>query len=695
MKKNEHMTSQEGSPLQTLAAVMDLILHEEDLMEAVEQSLMWIGKLVDQDRAYLFEIHTHPETKRVLTSQRCEWAREGVSAQIHNPNLINMDFLEIFPRWHDTFFEGKEISGAVRTFPQLEKDILSEQHIKSILAVPVFEKKLLRGFIGFDNCRTEYEWNDEEVAFLRTVASAIGSAMGRQRNIDRLKDSEARFRNLFEDVSTIAVRGFSKEGTVQYWNKACEDFYGFTSEEALGRNIYDLIIPESQRDHMENKLDQLTKGKKIVPEELLLEHMTGTPVQVLSSYTRINRKGFADEFFNFDVDLTGQKKMEQQFLRSQRMEAIGSLVGGIAHDLNNILSPIMITIDLLRQSEGKDQEPLLKILETSTGRAADMVMQILSFERGVKGKQIEIEVTSLLQELQQLLKDTLPKSIKFQTNIEGVLPNITGDPTQLQQVLLNLALNARDAMPEGGSITVTASSCALKQSPANSLGVKIPPGKYLKLSIQDTGEGMTEDVQLKVFEPFFSTKEEGKGTGLGLSSSLAILKSHHAAVVLKSSPGAGTKFTIYLPFSGMKELDTQKNTKVKKPPAGKIYGILLVDDEHNIRNIVKLSLEGGGYKVWEAQDGVEALEMYEKHQKSISLVIMDMMMPRMDGKTAIKKLHLLNPSLPILATSGMISLANDETLTSDDHVEFISKPFHGFKLLMKIGDMLDFKHPSD
>lgn len=686
---NKQPNSFMENPLQTIAMVMDLLLNEEDLMVSVEQSLMWIGKFSNQHRAYLFEIHTDPKTKRVLASQRCEWVSEGISPEIHNPVLINVDLLKVFPRWHDSFFQGKEISGPVREFPPAEQDVLLPQKIKSLLAVPVFEKKLLRGFIGFDNCEIEYEWDNEEKALLRTVASAIGAAMGRQKHLEQLVESEERFRNLFQNVSTIAVRGYSRSGTIHYWNNACESLYGYSTEEACGQNIYDLIVPESQRGHLESLLNQLETCDRVPAEEFILHNRSGNTLSVLSNTARMVHAGRPDEFFNFDVDLTGYKKLENQFLRSQRMEAIGSLASGIAHDLNNVLSPLMMSLDLLRQEVGTEQESLLRIMEKSIHRASEMVMQILSYERGLEGKCEVVNINHVFSELTQLLKDTLPKNVAWIIEKKEDLPFVMGDATQLQQVLLNLVINARDAMPEGGIIRLIASGCFLKVPPPNMLGNTLPSGTYLKLVMEDCGEGMTEDVLMKVFEPFFSTKAEGKGTGLGLSTSLAILKSHHAAVQVKSKVGKGSVFTIYLPEAApVDEVETSSAETLQRIPAGNARKILIVDDEQHIRDTAKHVLQGAGYIVLEADNGQTAIKMIQDHPDSIQLVLMDIMMPIMDGKTAIEHIRSIQPHLPVLATSGLQLESLLETGTSEAVTEFISKPFKSHELLIMIDAML-------
>lgn len=658
-------------------------------MSAIEKSLMGIGKLSNQDRAYLFEAHTDPKTKRLLISQRCEWVNENIPPEIHNLDLVNVDFIDILPRWHDTFFEGGEISGAVRTFPQREQDLLLPQQIKSLLVVPFFEKKLFRGFIGFDNCRKEYVWNEEDKGLLKTVASAIGAALYRQKNHVQLKESEERFRNLLQNISNIAVRGYSRKGIIQYWNPTSQHIYGYSSEEAIGQNQFDLIVPESQKAQVEKSLRDLDNGLAVPSQEVILRTKNGQKVSVLSTYTLVHRPGHPDEYFSLDVDLTEYKSLEQQILRSQRLEAVGSLAGGIAHDLNNVLSPLMMSVGILGASVGKENEHILKIMESSIQRASDMVMQVLSFQRGMSVQKVLVDMNKLLSEFENLLRDMLPKNIAFTCRTRMLLGHVNGDPTQLHQVLLNIAINARDAMPEGGRLILQAGITDFDEAPPNIIGAILNPGEHVVIELQDTGTGMSKEVLLKIFEPFFSTKKEDRGTGLGLATSLAILKSHGGGFTVDSRPGEGTLFKLYLPKIKKSEPELSPKMALESLPRGHSELILIVDDELNIRNLGKGILEEMGYRVLLAENGLEAVKLFEKSHHEISLVITDMMMPVMGGSEAMQQFKKINPEIPIIATSGRSSYICGKDQVPMYADRFIAKPFKSSELVCSVAELIN------
>jgi PAS domain S-box-containing protein len=436
---------------------------------------------------------------------------------------------------------------------------------------------------------------------------------------------------------------------ITYWNKGAERLYGWRADEILGTVARDLQPDPAAFDEAMLKL--LEQGEWV--GELLQEGKDGRPATVESRWTLLkNEAGGAAAVLVINTDITERMKLEQQFLRAQRMESIGTLAGGIAHDLNNVLTPILMAIGLLVESE-RDPERLdiLSTLETSAKRGADMVQQVLSFARGVEGRRLEVEPGAVLRDVERIVSDTFMKNIEVRTRIPNDLWTVTGDPIQLHQVVLNLCVNARDAMPNGGSLTLSASNVTLDEAFA-SANIDAHPGPHVMLTVQDTGAGIPSEILDRIFEPFFTTKDVSKGTGLGLSTSLAIVKSHRGFLRVESAPGAGTTFSVCLPAHAAPRGHIVRAPRVELP-RGNGELILVVDDEAPVRLVTRRILEAFGYQVVLAGDGAEAIAVYTKQKDEIAAVITDMMMPIMDGPTAIRALRLVRADVRIIAASGL------------------------------------------
>ena len=382
-------------------------------------------------------------------------------------------------------------------------------------------------------------------------------------------------------------------------------------------------------------------------------------------------------------DVTEKKRLETQFLRAQRMESIGTLAGGIAHDLNNVLAPLLISVHLLSEkitdAEGRK---LIAILEGNIKRGADLVKQVLTFGRGIKGERIMIQIKHVVREIKQMIQETFPKTIQLKMDVAPDVWKIFGDSTQIQQVLLNLCVNARDAMPAGGKLTIRLENTVLDETYAVA-NFEAKPGRFVVVSVMDTGAGMTREVQDRIFEPFFTTKEHGKGTGLGLSTTLNIVKSHGGFIHCYSEPGKGSTFRVYFPVGDAPDVEA---APAKKP--GSLRGhnemVMVVDDEEPIRNIVKQILERFGYRVLLAANGAEAVEFYAACHDEIAAVITDMAMPVMDGAATIAALKAIKPDAKIIASSGF-----DPGNKAEDAAKyFIAKPYTAEAVLNILHEVL-------
>ncbi|HEV2799759.1 MAG TPA: ATP-binding protein, partial [Pyrinomonadaceae bacterium] len=422
--------------------------------------------------------------------------------------------------------------------------------------------------------------------------------------------------------------------------------------------------------------------------ELRQRTKDGEEITVESRWTLVNDDGRPRSILVINTDVTERKKVEAQLLRAQRMESIGTLAGGIAHDLNNILSPILMAVQMLQYKvEDETTHQWLEILQTNAERGADMVRQVLSFARGVEGERVTLQPKHLVKEVVKILKDTLPKSIEIKFDVAADLWTISADATQIHQVLMNLCVNARDAMPGGGELYVRAGNVTLDDNFAR-IHIEAKPGRFVQVSVADTGEGMSPEVVGRIFEPFFTTKEIGKGTGLGLSTALTIVRSHGGFLNVYSELGKGSQFTVYLPAIESEVSEQTENRKRLDLPAGHGELILIVDDEESIRQITRGTLETFNYRVVTASDGTEAVALYAQHRDEIAAVITDMMMPFMDGPATIRALRKMNPQVKIIAASGLGgSDKAAEAAGVGVHI-FLPKPYTAETLLKTLAELL-------
>ena len=385
-----------------------------------------------------------------------------------------------------------------------------------------------------------------------------------------------------------------------------------------------------------------------------------------------------------------KKRLDEQYQRTHRLESIGMLASGIAHDLNNVLAPIILAAPILREHATNPEDlRMITSLEKSAERGVDLVRQILSFAHGAGSEQTLVQVQHLLKEALTTTGETFPKNIRVRENIPGNLWPIMADPTQVHQVLLNLCVNARDAMPAGGTLWVSAENCVLDEVTARSIeGAR--PGAWVVLHVEDTGTGIQEGALAQIWEPFFSTKGDGKGTGLGLSTVKSIVESHNGFISLRTQAGRGTIFRVYLPASegaasaGVVEIAPPKNER------GNGELVLVVDDEPQIRSITATMLSRNGYRVLTAGDGAEAVALFATRSGEISVLITDLIMPNLDGAALANIAQHLNPKLKILAMSGLSS-ANRNGKTERFGGAFLFKPFKVQTLLGAVHSLL---HPA-
>ncbi len=501
-----------------------------------------------------------------------------------------------------------------------------------------------------------------------------------------LAKSELQLRSLVE-TNVIGVICWYLDGRITKANNAFLKMVGYTQEDlAAGKINWRDLTPPEYHELDEQAVKQLKEYRHCNPREKEYFCKNGSRVPVLIAGTMFFDS--SDEGICYVLDLREQKMLQAQLIQAQKMESIGTLASGIAHDLNNILTPVLVFIQLLRRKlpEAKDLK-IMNALETTIHRGSDLVRQILSLTRKTGTDSVKINFHNLLAEIELLLKETFPRSININIDMARDLATVTGNSTEVHQVILNLCINARDAMPNGGVLNIVVENIFIDE-PYTLRNSDARVGEYVVIAISDTGNGIPISNIKRIFEPFFTTKGCERGTGLGLSIVLDIIKKHGGFITVNSNNELieGSQFNIYLPVD--KETKTKELTGIQKVfHTGKGEVILLVDDEVVLCEVTKSILEIYQYKVLTAIDGADAINTYKDNKDKIALVLMDLMMPNMDGFAASKILREVNPELKIMAITGLTSTGLAKEIKELD-IPVLSKPFTPQHLLEKIYNIL-------
>lgn len=470
------------------------------------------------------------------------------------------------------------------------------------------------------------------------------------------------------DQAHDAIIACSEDGTILFWNQGATRLYGFSRKDVEGRKINEILKTPGER-----RADAIREVRRAGEwsGELIRVCADGSEKTVESRWTTSTDEN-DNTILTIDSDITERRNLEKQFLRAQRMESVGNLAGGVAHDLNNILSPIMMSAELLEDYiTGEQERKILTRISDGARRAADLVQQLLSFSRGLDSSRKTIEIEYLLPDLKNLARDAVTENIRLEFQIESDLPQIRANPIQINQVLLNLCVNARDAMNGSGELFIRIYKNVKTQVPP-----EIIPGNFVVFEVKDTGKGIPEELREQIFEPFFTTKQESEGTGLGLSTSLSIIQNHGGFIDISSTLGKGSIFRVFLPALGMR-LETEEESSEHSSSRESSMSILVVDDESTMRSVLARSLEKMGYRVLTASNGREALDQLEKNPNLAELVLTDINMPVLNGIDLSRAIREKFPELPIIAMSGFEKEQNmNRKIDSQDLFDhFLSKPF--------------------
>jgi PAS domain S-box-containing protein len=535
-----------------------------------------------------------------------------------------------------------------------------------------------------------YRWVEDNNRVVRDPAGQPAQSVGVWTDITERKRAEEQIREQARllDLAQDAIIVCDLEDRVQFWNASAERLYGWKAAEAVGRQIRELIYPKTtafeqakclllDRGGWSGELEQVTKDKRRVLASsrwTLVRDAQGLPKSVLV----------------INTDITERKNLETRILRSQRLESIGQLAAGVAHDLNNIIAPILMSGPMLRLGlPPAEFEQTVNRIEKSAQRGAQVIKQLMTLGRGSEGRRGVVQLRHLIKEMLKIMEETFPKSIRVEPGVPRDLWTLTADVTQLHQVLLNLCVNARDAMPQGGKLTLKAENLRLDQPSAQNPEAKAGP--YVLVQVMDTGTGIPAGVIERIFEPFFTTKEPGKGTGLGLATVLGIVRGHNGFIEVESEPGQGSKFKVYLPATPEVVVPDAVET-LKAQPKGRGEVILVVDDEALLRETLRTILGNAAYQVLTANDGIEAVAAFSKHQNIIKAVVCNLMMPVMDGVGVVRILKRIDPKLNIITSTGL----PDDPAQSEKITElralgvrtFLTKPYAADELLTALHEML-------
>jgi two-component system, cell cycle sensor histidine kinase and response regulator CckA len=567
---------------------------------------------------------------------------------------------------------------------------ISNQHLAAILGDGPDSLRLEKRYIRKDG---SVIWGDISISAIRdahgnknTVLEVVADITDRIEPQIALQDSEKRMRRII-DSSPVGIR-ITHYGRHVYANRALARMFGYQSQdEVLGLPAEGLFAPESRALIRQRVADRM--AGKTIPPHYEASGMTrqGKTIALETWGTEIAYLG-KKSWLAFITDISEAKSLRAQLLQAQKMEAVGTLAGGIAHDFNNILQVVLgfSEMILMEKVKGDPEYEDLEKIRSAARKGGDLVKGLLAFSRKGEIHPRPLNPNQVIQQVEAILGRTLPKTIKVDLMLQERLSAISADPVQIEQILLNLAVNARDAMPEGGTLFFQTSNVSLDESYCREhLGAE--PGDYVLLTVSDTGEGMSKQTLEHIFEPFFSTKPPGEGTGLGLAMVYGIVKQHSGDITCYSEPGAGTTFKLYFPVIEMKN-ETRVREEVVRFPGG-TETILIADDEDLVRELAKRILSRAGYTVLTATNGREALQSYKKKGHTIALIVLDLVMPEMDGNQCLRELLKINPRARVLVASGYSAGGLTKGALEGGARGFVSKPFDMGQLLQTVRKILD------
>jgi len=656
---------------------------------AIDDALEQIGRISGVDRSYVFL----KKEDGASYENTHEWCAEGVGSRKAQLQSVRM---EDFP-WAAEKVEKGEVVHVPRVSdlpPEAAKDRsgFQRQGIKSLISVPIVSGGVNIGFTGFDMMRREMAWPEEFVALLKIVADIFGNALDRKRaetalhrSQQQLRESARHYRQLMEAASDGIYLVDSTGAVLAANSKACE-MLGYSREELLGKTIFELIDPEDRPDDP-LRLDLLLEGVAIIEERRFLRSDgTALPVEISAKTVDENR------IQAFVRDITERKRLETQIQQARKLESLGVLAGGIAHDFNSMLVSILSNAGLALMDLPEDSPAYESVrqIEKAALHARQLTSQMLAYSGRGKFVVASFDLSRAVEEIANVLRPTIPDGVSLECSFAEGLPPVEGDAMQIRQVVMNLISNAREAMQDsGGRIRVSTGVMDADEDylAETYLADELPPGRYVFLEVSDNGCGMDEDVRTKIFDPFFSSK--GPGRGLGLAGALGIVRGHRGAIKVASKRGEGTTFRVLLPTmdGGASEPSAERTITVAKP--SRSGTILVVDDDASVRAVADKILRKFGFKVLQASNGREGVEVFKAHQNEVDVVLLDMTMPDADGEEVTRRIHDLSAAeVRIIFSSAFTEQYFTKSFANKKFVSFLQKPYRPDELVDKVHEAL-------
>ncbi|MBD2579342.1 PAS domain S-box protein [Oscillatoria sp. FACHB-1406] len=686
-KQAEHRLRQQVQRERLVADIAGDIRQSLELEVVLLRTVERVRQALDSDRAAVFRFSSDGGAQGIVESVGEGW--------------LSLLGTVIFDPCFSDLYAPSYLQGRVSTISDLDRsnlntcyiELLKPLQVMASLVVPIIQGEKLWGLLVAHHCATPHHWQAWEVDLLEQLATHLSIAIQQselyeqtRRELLERKAAEQKIQEqaALLDITSDAILVRDFKHRILYWNRSAERMYGWLASEALGRNANELLGENGE---------QVSEITNIVLElgewhgELHKVAKTGREMIIEGRWTLArDAEGQPKFILCLNTDITEQKRLEAQFYRAQRLESLGTLASGIAHDLNNVLTPVVAISQVLRlrlpDLDSRSLE-MLKVLEESAKRGAKTLEQILTFTRGRGEERGPVSIAPVLQEVVNLIQPMLPKSISIrQTILNPMLWWVSANSTHLQQVFMNLCVNARDAMPDGGilSLSIEHESVDLAFTQTN---LEARLGDYVVVTVADTGTGIPPEVRDRIFEPFFTTKPLGQGTGLGLAMVLGMVKNYGGFVQVNSEMGRGTEVKVYLPALESNATPTRERQN-QLDGGGKI--IAVVDDDLAVLESTRSLLECCNYRVLSASSGAEAIALFERHPSEISAVIVDMTMPVMSGIVVIQRLKEIAPTVKIIAMSGLS--ANYTPALAVGANFFVSKPYHPDKLLERLQVLL-------
>jgi len=560
------------------------------------------------------------------------------------------------------------------------------------IGVPLATGDRVIGVLAAQSYSPEVKLGEREKDILRFVSTQIAMAIERSRAEAEIRASAGQLKAII-DTSLDAVITMDGTGAIRSWSPQAERVFGWAAPEAIGRKLSATIVPPSYREAHERGLAHLlaTGEGPVLNRRLELTgmHRDGREIPVELAITRVEQAG-GWLFSAFVRDISDRKLLETQLRQAQKMEAVGRLAGGIAHDFNNVLTAIFGYTELVLEElpAGSSARQDLEEIRKAAQRASALTRQLLAFSRQQVLEPVVLRLNDLVEEVDKMLRRLVGENVQLRLSLARDLGNVRADPGQLQQVLMNLIVNARDAMPTGGKLLIETANANLTEQYAE-LHQPVTPGRYVMLAVSDTGIGMDADTKTRIFEPFFTTKEKGKGTGLGLSTVYGIVKQSAGYIWVYTEVGRGTTFKVYLP-----RVDAPADVQAPRREAGTLAGtetVLLAEDDAMLRPLAKGLLERLGYQVLEAENAEQALAVAGGHQAPIHLLLADVVMPGASGRDLARRLGETRPTTKVLYVSGYTDDAIVQHGMLEPGLNFLQKPFTPDALARKVREVLDTK----